>query len=338
MKIAERHLLIRIDSLYNEMRPAPRAKTVYLILQALIGIVLIVYIAACRLDIDEIVSVVKNTQVTYFAFAALSYFTLDLILSYRLFYLLQQIGYRIEYHRVLVSHLGGMLVGDITPGRSGYFLTPVFLKRIAGVRASDAMACIFAPQGLEFLLKVGGAFAAIIYLIFKVEITHLTSITLWSAIFLLLLVGGFMLAVAWLDERYTGRLFGRIPLVGRFVEQFLSFKDSSIRIRKNIKMIIVLYMVGWVFSGLQWYLIGEAMNLPITYLEFFLLHPLITTLMFVPLTPAGLGIMESGTAIALSLLGILPATGFTFALLVRVNILLTDSLGITSFIYPSKKM
>ena len=337
----EHHLLIRIDSLYSAMRSASYVKTAYFIIQALIGVVLVAYIAAYKFEIDEIVSVIAKTEITYFVLAALSYFTLDLILSYRLFYLLQQIGHRIEYHWVLVSHLGGMLIGDVTPGRSGYLLTPVFLKRIAEVRASDAVACIFAPQGLEFLLKVGGALAAIVYLISKVDITYLTNVTLWSAIvpaiILLLLVGGLMLGVAWLDERYTERLFGRIPLIGRFIEHFLSFKDSSIRIRKNIKMIVVLYMAGWVVSGLQWYLIGEAMNLPITYLEFFLLHPLITMLMFVPITPAGLGIMEYGTTIALSLLGISQTTGIAFALLVRANMVLTDALGITAFVYPSKK-
>ena len=331
----EHHLLIRIDSLYSEMMAAPRSKNAYLYLafQVLIGLLLMVYIVVCRLEVDEILSLIAKTRITYFALAALSYFTLDAVLSYRLFYLLHEIGYGVGYLRVLVSHLGGMLIGDVTPGRSGYFLTPVFLKRIGGVRASDAMACIFAPQGLEFLLKVGGALAAIIYLIVKVKIDHLTSLTLWVAISLLVLVGGLMLGVAWLDESYTGRLFGRIPVLKRFNEQFLTFKGSSIRIRKNIKIIVALYMVGWIISGLQWYLIGRAIDLSVTYLEFFLLHPLLTTLMFLPATPAGLGIMESGTVIALSLLGISPTTGFTFALLVRANILLTDAVGITAFIH-----
>lgn len=311
-------------------------KTIYFLLQALIGITLILYISLYKLNSEEITNAIKNIKLSYFLLASLAYFTLNLLLACRLHYLMHHIGYHIPYIKVLVSHLGGMLIGDITPGRSGYFLTPAFIKKITQARASDAMACIFAPQGLEFILKVAGAILAIIYLLFKVEIIYIPGIMLWTAILLLLILGGFMLAVAWLDEQYTQNLLSKIPVISRFLEQFLNFKNSSNKIKENIKIIILLYMIGWVFSGLQWYLIGQAMNLPITYLEFFLLHPLVTTLMFIPLTPAGLGIMESGTAIALHLLGTTPTTGFAFSLLIRINIILTDTTGITAFLHPAK--
>jgi hypothetical protein len=319
------------------MKNSLSRKTLYFLLQTALGIAILLYISLYRLNLEEITAAIKHIQIPYFILAALAYFALNLLLSYRLFYLMRQIGYRLSYLKVLISHLGGMLVGDVTPGRSGYFLTPAFIKKITGARASDAMACIFAPQGVEFLLKVAGAILAMLYLLFKAEATYIPGIMLWTAVLLLLLAGGFMLAVAWLDEQYTQRILNRIPIVNRFTEQFLNFKTSSFKIRENIRMILLLYMASWFFSGLQWYFIGQAMNLPITYLEFFLLHPLITTLMFVPLTPAGLGIMESGGAIALSLLGITPTAGFAFALLVRVNILLSDLAGISAFVTPARQ-
>ncbi len=318
------------------MKTTSYRKIVYFLLQALAGIAIIIYITLYKLDLTEITVAIKNVHIAYFVLAALAYFIHNLLFSYRLFYLIQHIGYKIAYTKVLISHLGGMLVADITPGRSGYLLTPAFIKKITGARATDAMACIFAPGGLDLILKGTGAMFAVIYLLSGTNGFELPATTLLIAIAALTLIGCLILAISWLDEKYTKHILNKIPLLNRFSDQFSQFKHSGIKIKKNINVIIILYMLGWFFCGLQWYFIGKAMNLPITYLEFFLLHPLITALMFIPLTPAGLGIMESGTVVALGLLGIEPTTSFAFSLLVRVNIILTDATGISAFLYPEK--
>ncbi|MFA4935807.1 MAG: lysylphosphatidylglycerol synthase domain-containing protein, partial [Candidatus Methanoperedens sp.] len=138
-------------------------KKLRIFLQIIIGIAIITFILR-KLDINEVLVVIGRTDILFFILACLSYICLNLVLASRLFYLLTRIGYRIKYLSVFLSHMGGMIVGDITPGRSGYFLTPSILKKIAGVRITDGMACIFAPQGIEFILKVGGAVAAILYI------------------------------------------------------------------------------------------------------------------------------------------------------------------------------
>jgi len=318
------------------MKTASYRKIVYFLLQALVGIAIIIYITLYKLDLTEITVAIKNVHIIYFVLAAFAYFIHNLLFSYRLVYLLKHIGYKIAYTKVLISHLGGMLIADITPGRSGYLLTPAFIKKITGARATDAMACIFAPGGLDLVLKGAGAMLALIYLLSSTNSFDLPATTLLIAIAALTLIGCLILAMSWLDEKYTKHILYKIPLLNRFSDQFSQFKHSSIKIKKNINVMLILYVLGWFFCGLQWYFIGKAMNLPITYLEFFLLHPLITALMFIPLTPAGLGIMESGTVIALGLLGIQPTTSFAFSLLVRVNIILTDTTGISAFLYPEK--
>jgi len=146
------------------MKTASYRKIVYFLLQVLAGIAIIAYIILYRLDLTEITVAIKNINTTYFVLAALAYFIHNLLFSYRLSYLLQHIGHKIAYTGVLISHLGGMLVADITPGRSGYLLTPAFIKKITGARATDAMACIFAPEGLDLVLKGAGAMLALIYL------------------------------------------------------------------------------------------------------------------------------------------------------------------------------
>src|SRR3990170_6559963 len=134
-----------------------------IIFQAIIGMAIIAFILY-KINISEVISVLNETNPLYFLVACLSYLCLNLTLASRLSYLLGKIGYKNKFLPIFFSHMGGMIVGDVTPGRSGYFLTPSVLKKKTGTPITYGMACIFAPQGIEFILKVGGAFAAIMYI------------------------------------------------------------------------------------------------------------------------------------------------------------------------------
>lgn len=281
-----------------------------------------------NLNINEVLSVIKETDLLFFVLACLSYLGLNFVLASRLFYLLKKIGYQIKYLPVFLSHMGGMIVGDITPGRSGYFLTPPILKKNVGARVTDGMACIFAPQGIEFVLKVGGAVAAIIYISMFFDISRNVLISAGIGAILLLIVGIVMLIFSWQNENITLRFLSKIPFFKNFTENLLFFKEKSIQIKDSINVILTLYAIGWIFAALQWFFLGKALGIDISFFAFFLLHPLITILMFVPLSPAGLGLMEGGVIVVFSLFGISPTMGLAFSVLVRVSILLVDLIGL----------
>ncbi len=62
---------------------------------------------------------------------------------------------------------------------------------------------------------------------------------------------------------------------------------------------------------------------------YFLLHPLVTALAFVPLTPAGVGVQEFGIlGIFTVLLGVDPAIAGAFALLSRALLIVEDLIGV----------
>ncbi len=309
-------------------------KKLHLIIQIIIGISIVAFILN-KLDLGEVFVVLRKTGLMYFILACLSYFFLNLVLASRLTYLLKKIGYEIKFKNVFLSHMGGMLIGDITPGRSGYFLTPPILKKKAGIPITEGMACIFAPQGIEFILKVGGAVAAIIYLsmYFNIEKNIIIYASVGSII--LLIVGIIMLTISWHDEKLTSRFLGRILYLNRFAENLSSFKNRSILIRNNLNIILILYTIGWVFAALQWFFLGKAIGINISFFAFFLLHPLITILMFVPLSPAGLGLMEGGIILVFSFFGISREMGLVFSVLVRLSILVVDLMGLKTIIAAS---
>jgi uncharacterized protein (TIRG00374 family) len=276
--------------------------------------------------------VLGKTDFAYFILACISYLLLNLVLAFRLSYLLKKIGHNIKYINVFLSHMGGMIVGDITPGRSGYFLTPNIIKRRSGIPITDGMACIFAPQGVEFILKVGGAAAALIYISSFSNVSRNFIISAMIGAILLLVVGIFMLLLSWQDEKVSSRLLSKIPFLNNFAVNLSFFKDRSILIKNSLDKILILYMIGWFFATLQWYFLAKAIGIDISFFAIFLLHPLITILMFVPISPAGLGLMEGGVILVFSFFGISSAAAMAFSVLVRINILLVDLIGLKTVI------
>lgn len=296
-------------------------------IQIIIGIVIIVFILN-KLDLSDLISALKRTDPAYFLAACLSYLVLNIVLASRLRNLLARIGYHLNFKKVFFSHMGGMMVGDITPGRSGYFLTPSLLKKNAGSLITDGMACIFAPQGIEFILKVGGAVAAIIYISTIPGISNDLLISASAGAAILLVVGVLMLIIAFRDEKITSRFLGRLPFFRNYVANLSSFKEKNLGIKENMNAILFFTMTGWIFAALHWYFLGKALGLELTYFDFFLLHPLLSILMFVPISPAGFGLLEGGAILVFSLFAIFAEPAMAFVVLVRASILLVDLLGL----------
>jgi uncharacterized membrane protein YbhN (UPF0104 family) len=58
--------------------------------------------------------------------------------------------------------------------------------------------------------------------------------------------------------------------------------------------------------------------------------------MFVPISPAGLGLMEGGVILVFSFFGISSAAAMAFSVLVRINILFVDLIGLKTVMKASK--
>jgi uncharacterized protein (TIRG00374 family) len=134
----------------------------------------------------------------------------------------------------------------------------------------------------------------------------------------------------------TSKFLGKIPFLNKFTGNLSSFKDRSILIKDSLNIILMLYLIGWLFAALQWYFLGKAIGINISFFSFFLLHPLITILMFVPLSPAGLGLMEGGIILVFSFFGVSPALGMVFSVLVRISILVVDLIGLKTVLTASR--
>lgn len=142
--------------------------------------------------INTLVMVLTKTNPSYFLLAFLAYLLINVLFAIRIIRVLQRQGIRATFGRTLLAQYSGMLTSDFTPGRSGYLLTPVYLKNQA-IDTSASLSCILGIQSIEFLVKVLGGSLALVFILNQ---TSFTRELFWvgSIGIGLMLLGGFVLA------------------------------------------------------------------------------------------------------------------------------------------------
>jgi uncharacterized protein (TIRG00374 family) len=352
--------------------PAPKTQSsLKRILKITIQVVVMVAIFVALLwyiGLGSLYDALLKIKVEYLALAFLMYFGINLFFTIRLRRVLGKGGVKTSFGRTLLAQYAGMLTSDVTPGRSGYILTPVYL-RDQNVPASKALSSVLGIQTIEFLVKVIGGIGAAIFLIEIVPAGNWPTATIlginvtFFVIILgiaLMLTGAILLATFSWSERAIG-IFDRIAnsrylkrFTGGIMGKLEEYKDSAQKTRSAIPEIFGLTMICWVLKGFEWYFLAVALgisisnNFSIAWLGFFLIHPLVTALAFVPITPAGAGVQEFGIVGILSLLFISPSPATlgaigAFAILARGLLIIEDLAGVpqivksTSLIFSRKK-
>ena len=137
------------------------------ILKILIQVVVMVAIFGALLwyvGIGSLYEALLTIKVEYLLLAFLMYFGINVLFTVRLRRVLSKDGVKTSFGKTLLAQYAGMLTSDVTPGRSGYILTPVYL-RDQNVPASKGLSSILGIQTIEFLAKVIGGVGAVIYLV-----------------------------------------------------------------------------------------------------------------------------------------------------------------------------
>ena len=338
------------------------------ILRIVLQIVVMVGIFGALLwyvGIGSLYEALLTIKIEYLFLAFLMYFGINLLFTVRLRRVLSKDGVKTSFGKTLLAQYAGMLTSDVTPGRSGYILTPVYL-RDQNVPASKGLSSILGIQTIEFLFKVIGGVGAVIFLVKVVPTENWSLFGTFGGInvgilvaglgIALMLTGAILLAAFTWSQRAIS-LFDRIAnsrLLKRFTGGLMGkleeYKESSHKTHRAIPEIGLLTFACWLLKGFEWYFLGLALgitlnsNLGIAWLAFFLIHPLVTALAFVPITPAGAGFQEFGIVGILTILfGVAAAPAAAFALLSRGLLIFEDLAGVpqivksTSLIFSRKK-
>jgi uncharacterized protein (TIRG00374 family) len=314
--------------------------------------------------VDYIYSKILTVNIEFLLLAFLMYFGINLFFTVRLRRVLSKNEVKTSFGKTLLAHYAGMLTSDVTPGRSGYILTPVYL-RDQNVPTSKSLSSVLGIQTFEFLIKVAGGIGAVILLVTTVPTetwnvifpTQIAGVNVGLLIAVLgvglMMVGAIVLAAFTWSKRAIS-IFNRIAnwrflksFTGGLIGKLEEYKESAGATSKAIPEIIILTLACWILKGFEWWFLGYAVGLTqLTawwWLAFFLIHPLVTALAFVPITPAGIGVQEFGIVGILGLLGVAAPMATVFALLARGLLIFEDLAGVpqivksTSLIFSRKK-
>ncbi len=229
--------------------------------------------------VDYIYNTILTIKVEFLALAFLMYFGINLLFTVRLRRVLAKNGVKTSFGKTLLAQYAGMLTSDVTPGRSGYILTPVYL-RDQDVPTSKSLSSVLGIQTFEFLIKVVGGIGAVIFLV------GVAPPATWDTVFhhvnLLGVNIGFLAAILGISLMMTGAIllaaftwskraisiFDKIAnskLLKRFTGGLLGkleeYKESSSSTSKAIPEIVALTSACWVIKGFEWWFLGYALGI-----------------------------------------------------------------------------
>lgn len=255
----------------------------------------------------------KNVNILYFGLSVFFYIMLNILLAYRIFYLMKKSGKNAGFSKILKAHFAGMILGDITPGRAGYFSSAVFAGSY-GIDSKAFMGVILSSQAVELIVKIFASSIAVVYFIGLSEL-YLLAFPLLATI----------LAIVYLWTDLP-------PKIGRLEEVRVHARKTS----SHAIFIALISIAGWFLTALQWYFVFISLKISAGIIDALFAQPLATLLMFVPLTPAGIGVFESGSALIVSRITSDFELALAFSVMVRLSTTLADLPGVLVILRKKK--
>ena len=248
---------------------------------------------------------------------------------------------KVSLRKVITASFAGQLISDVTPVRSGYFITPIFLNELANVPVEQGMVGVLTTAGVNSLVKVLlciiglGYFASFLQLPVEVVNTLIVGITT-------LFIGGvFLLLLMW-EKRivWLFKKLNKLPLIGKssfkLVEAIKSIQENGKNSKHSVVFVAFLIFFSVLGNAAALYILFNGIRCSsLSIIDFLFIASISSTLTYVPITIAGLGVQEVGYVILLSLLLKIPISPnninsslVAFALIVRALFTGTDIIGI----------
>ena len=293
--------------------------------------VIIVAIITSLIDPSKLIDRLSKTDLLFLSLAILCYLSLNILITLRIKALLEEMGQNVSFFDCLFSHYGGMLASDFTPARSGYFLTAFLLSSQDQGKIEKTLTAIFAPQLLEFLLKVVCTGILTIFLIGR-----LSGIGSWSLYIMVAIIAIALIVISFLALLFVHGLLEKfsflksLPGGKKIYYLFHLMRDNSIHVKNRWKEVLVFTISSWLLKGFEWYFIAQSLGIHIfgsyyDYLFMLLFQTFLTLTHFLPLpTLAGAGAAEAVGSGVLGLFGVSLESALAFLFITRTLMIVVD--------------
>jgi len=313
-----------------------------IIIQLIVGIAILLWLLELANSSNVFASILQVNPLNLIA-AASFFIIASTFVALALYAPLKHSNPAASVRKVVIASFAGQLLSDVTPVRTGYFLTPIFLNELANIPVDQGMTGVLATGGVNSLVKVLICIIGVGYFASFLQLTTEIFNALLVGTLVLLVAGTFLLLLMW--EKRFSKLVERsqgIPLVGKrlhkFTEMFNNVQEEGRKVKRSLIIVAVLILLSVLGNATALYFIFNGLwHSSLSLIDFFFMASLASALTYVPVTIAGLGVQEAGYVILLSLLLKLPLLPpdprlVAFALIARALFTGTDIIGLSPLI------
>lgn len=259
--------------------------------------------------------------------------------GYRWALLLKQSGFGLKVRDATEIIFISWLVNCLVPAKLGDVYRAWLLKINSTVSLSRTFGTVFIERVLDLFAIATLALAAG-FVSFRSGLPSDVQIVFAVGVVFLLLLAGALMTM----RNFGRRIITKLPLPHRVLELYDRFEEGvfgSIGLRHLPRLIVITGLI-WATEAIRLYLVVQAFNLPGVHLgisgAFFvaLSGSLLTA---VPLTPAGIGIVETGVVGLLTIVyGVAPNDALAITLVDRaISVLSIIVLGSIAYAISGKR-
>ena len=309
------------------------------IIQLIVGIAILLWLLQLA-NIGDTFSAIFQANVLNIIGAAACFILSSTLVALALYVPLRETNPTASIRHIVLASFGGQLLSDVTPARSGYFFTPIFINRLAGIPIEQGMTGVLATGAVNAFLKAVICAIGLGYFISFLPLPAAVVNSLLVGIGVLLIGGTILLLLMW--EKRMSKLvvkFEKLPLIGSklhsFTGMFANVQKEGQKVRRSLIVVALLILLSLVVNAFALLMIFRGLGYnSLGLLDFFLMASFASALTYVPITIAGLGVQETGYVLLLSLLLGLPLTAIdpkllAFALITRALFTGTDIIGVS---------
>jgi len=299
----------------------------------LIGIALFAIILL-SIDFEKTIGIILKADISFIFLAILFSILTIFVRCFKWLLILRHENVQIGPWKVFKYYYIGIVFGTFTPGRLGEFAKALYLKE-PGISKVLATVLIDRLTDIAVLFFMGLIASAIFSFYFGVAVFSFA-----------------MLAILLMAFIFSFYIFMQKPLLKRIMRPFYnylvpekfkrslrqgfdSFMETSYSVLREKKLISIsgaISLASWAMMAFVFYLLALSLNLSVPLDFTFLVVPISTLVMLVPISISGIGTRDAATIWLLSFVGIAKESALALSLLYFFVSVIVAAFGLLLFI------
>jgi hypothetical protein len=281
-----------------------------IIIRLSIGLILI-FLLFFFVSPSAVIASLGSANPIFLIYAVIIYAFTFLLLTARWRIIVAHMGNTIPFGEAYQAFVGGVLYSDFTPGRIGDFTRAILVKERIGIHKGTVS--VFIDRYIDIIVLTGlGIFALVIFSTRFASILPLVSLIVLLVVFACVTV--LFLHSSWILSVMQKITMFKIP-------EFILHLQGALQEFRNGKRVlaegVILTVSAWVLHALRIILITMALGYSLPLSDFVFILPLISALSLIPVSLAGLGLVEGGLMAVIAGYGIPLSAALSIAIMDR---------------------